>query len=142
MGRSITTLVLCVLTIFTLTGCYTQSRVNFGNNSGSAVRVQSSQTGQEINVPAGKFRRFPHGYGDLIISTQANERFKFSGIVPFVLDDYVEKKESFFGPGYVTLNMMIESNMDLYVLRAGKRAIDKSVPQPAGYPKPGIKMPN
>jgi hypothetical protein len=140
MGRLIVILFLNVSTAFILTGCYTVSQVNFGNNSGSAVKVQSSQTGKEIGVPSGKFRKFPHAAGDLIVTTEANGQFKLTAVAPPFLNGYLKKEESFWGPGYVTLNVVLESNMELYVLSPNDKALDRKVQQPDGYPKVGHKM--
>ena len=131
---------LCVVSLtFLLTGCYTESQVNFGNGYVSVVNVKSSQTGQEITVPPRKFRKLPHASGDLIVTTQTGGQFKFSDIEPPFLDKYLVKKESVFGPGYVTLNTMLETNMQLYVLRPGEKAVNTKVQQPFGYPKVGEK---
>jgi hypothetical protein len=124
------------------TGCYTLSQVNFGNGTATTIKVKSSQTGQEITVPPGKFGKLPHAIGDLIVTTQTNGQFKFSGVEPPVLDDFLVKQESFFGPGYFTLNMILETNMQLYVLMPGEKAVAKNVQQPNGYPKIGEKVGN
>jgi hypothetical protein len=105
--------------------------------------VKSSHTGQEINVPPGKFRKLPHSTGDLIVTTQTNGQFKFSWVEQFDLDDhYLVKRESIFGPGYVTLNVMLETNMQLYVVMPGEKTVDEKVQQPNGYPKIGEKIGN
>ena len=125
-----------------VTGCYTLSQVNFGNGSATTVKVKSSQTGQEINVPPGKFRKLPHATGSLIVTTQTNGQFKFSCVEPPVLDDYLVKRESLFGPGYITLNVILETNMQLYVLMPGEKIVSEKVQQPNGYPKVGEKVSN
>lgn len=140
MSRTILIPLLCASLTFAVTGCYTLSQVNFGNGTPTTIKVKSSQTGQEINVPPGKFKKLPHATGDLIVTTQTNGQFKFTGIEPPVLDDYLVKRESLFGPGYVTLNVMLETNMQLYVLMPGKKVIDKTLEQPNGYPKAGERM--
>ena len=87
----------CALLVFAVTGCYTFSQVNFGNGTDAAIKVKSSQTGQEIIVPAGKFRKLPHATGNLIVTTQTHGQFKFSGVEPPFLDDYLVKRQSFLG---------------------------------------------
>jgi hypothetical protein len=133
---------LCASLAFVVTGCYTLSKVDFGNGIATAVKVKSSQTGQEINVPPGEFRKLPHATGDLIVTTQTNGQFKFSGVEPPVLDDYLVKRKSIFGPGYVTLNVRLETNMQLYVVMPGEKTVDEKVQQPNGYPKIGEKIGN
>jgi hypothetical protein len=141
MSQTILKAFFYALLIFSLTGCYTLSQVNFGNGTGASFKVKTSQTGQEINIPAGSFRKLPHAIGNLIVTTQKNGQFKFSDVVPLDLDDsYLVKRTSPFGPGYVTLNIMLKTNMDLYVLLPGKKTVDMSIPQPNGYPKTGKKI--
>jgi hypothetical protein len=142
MNKTILVPLLCASLVFAVTGCYTLSKVNFGNGTATAVKVKSSQTGQEINVPPGKFKELPHATGDLIVTTQTNGQFKFSGVEPPVLDDYLVKRKSFFGPGHITLNLRIETNMQLYVVMPGEKTVDEKAQQPAGYPKIAEKVSN
>jgi hypothetical protein len=103
----------------------------------------SSQTGKEINVLPGKCKKLPHARGDLVVTTQRNGQFKFSEVSPILLpDSYLVKRRSLFGPGYFTLNVMLETNTQLYVVMPGKRAVDQKVQQPNGYPKVGEKVAN
>jgi hypothetical protein len=144
MTRTICILICCATSAFGLTGCYTLSTVNFGNGTAGDVKVQSSQTGQEIEVAPGRFKKLPHAAGDLIVTTQAEGRLKFPHVEPPSLDaadsNYLAKRKSVSGPGYVTLNVVLETNMQLYALVPGKKAVDEQTKQPAGYPKTGEKL--
>jgi hypothetical protein len=140
MKRTILLPLLYACLAFALAGCYTVSKVNFGNGTAQRIRVMSSQTGQEIDVPPGKFKKLPHAAGDLTVTMQTNELFRFAGISPPELDDYLVKGNSLFGPGRITLSVILETNMQLYVLKPGKKAVDPGVPQPDGYPKAGKKI--
>jgi hypothetical protein len=127
-----------------MAGCYTLSVVNFGNGTATSVRVRSSQTGQEIEVKPGAFKKLPHAGGDLIVTVPSDGRFKFSAVEPPALDEtnaaYLAKRTSVFGPGKVTLRVRLETNMLLYALMPGSEAVDTKVEQPGGFPKAGQKV--
>jgi hypothetical protein len=42
------------------TGCYTNLYVKFGNGTGQKIGVKDTQTGQEVQVAPGKFRKIGH----------------------------------------------------------------------------------
>jgi hypothetical protein len=134
----------CASLVFLMTGCYTTAVVNFGNGTSTAVKVKSSQTGQELNVKPGRFQKLPHAVGDIIVTTQTDGKLKFSGVEPPAMDsiapNYLIKRKSLLGAGSVTLNVLLQTNMNLYALLPGKRTVDTSVPQPEGYPKAGKKV--
>jgi hypothetical protein len=141
MSRTFFVPLFCASLVFVTTGCYTLLRVDFVNETATAVKVRSSHTGQEISVPSGKLRRLPHAVGDLTITTQTNGQYKFSGVAPFdVDDDYLVKRGSLFGPGYVTLTVRLETNMLLYAVVPGKKTVDHRIHQPNGYPKVGAAL--
>jgi hypothetical protein len=124
-------------------GCYTTVTVNFGNGTSAKVRVQSSQTGQEIEVAPDKLKKLPHSSGDLIVTTEANEKFKFQEVAPFGVDrKYHTIGHNIFGPNSVALNVRLETNMQVYVVMPGKKTVDRNVAQPKGYPKTGGKFSN
>jgi hypothetical protein len=134
---------LCASLTFAVAGCSTLSQLNFDNGTAAAIRVESSQTGHVIAVPPGKFRKLPHATGNLVVTTPSNERFRFSKISPPVLlDRYLIKRQSPFGRGYITLNVILETNMQLSVVMPGEKTVNEKVPQPEGYPKTGEKVVN
>ena len=45
-----------------------------------------------------------------------------------------------FGFGYDIVNVMLETNNCLYALMPGKKAVDPTTPQPAGFPKAGREV--
>jgi hypothetical protein len=145
MKRWITLFLICTSLAVLTTGCYTLSAVRFGNKTGSKVRVKSSQTGQEIEVAPGRFKKLPHAAGDLIVTTTVGEKFKFPSIEPPRIDtsdsNYLDKRNGLFGQGYITLGLVLETNMELYALMPGKKSVDSEIPQPKGYPKAGHKLP-
>ena len=127
-----------------VTGCYTLSVVNFCNGTRTSVRVKSSQTGQEIDVRPGAFKKLPHAGGDLIVTVPSRDQFVFSAVEPPALDvanaGYLAKGTSLFGPGKITLRVRLEANMQLYALMPSSKAVDPAIKQPEGYPKPGRKV--
>lgn len=132
---------LCALLL--QTGCCTNLYVNFGNGTGQKISVKDTQTGQEVQIAPGKFRRVSHDQADLIVTTPDKTRYQFAGVK--VVDRAIDQKyyahnSGFFGTWRIDLNVLLQTNMDLYVLLPGKKAIDESVPQPEGYPKAGKKM--
>ena len=127
-----------------MTGCYTLAVVNFGNGTTARVRVMSSQTGEEIEIKPGAFKKLPHSTGDLIVEVHSRGQFKFTGVEPPALDitdaSYLAKQASPFGPGKITLRVRLETNMQLYALMPGKKTVDSKIEQPDSYPKSGEKM--
>ncbi len=140
MSRTIVLPLLCASLAFAVAGCYTVSRVNFGNGTGQPITVTSAQTGQEIHVPPGKFKELPHAAGDLTVRTQTNGTFRFPEVSPPRLDAYLVKGHSLFGAGHVTLSVVLKTNMQLYVLMPLKGVDRASVPQPEGYPRVGTRI--
>lgn len=122
------------------------STLRFGNGTASEIKVKSSQTGQEIKVAPGRFKKLPHAAGDIVVTTKTGEKFKFAGIEPPRVDidssgtNYLDKGSSLFGPGYISLGLKLDTNMELYALMPGKKSVDTKIPQPSGYPKRGEKL--
>jgi hypothetical protein len=123
-------------------GCYTNMYVNFGNDTDRKISVKEVQTGQEVQIAPGTFRKIPHGHADLIVTAADNNRYMFNGVkvVDTAMDPkYYERGFNWFGIGVwrVYFNVVLSTNMDLYALLPGKKVVDASVPQPDGYPKAG-----
>ena len=72
--------------VFLTTACYTTAIVHSGNGTSSSVEVKSSQTGQELDVKAGRFQKLPHAVGDIIVINQADVKLKFSTVEPPAMD--------------------------------------------------------
>lgn len=53
---------------------------------------------------------------------------------------YYAHDSGLFGTWHIDLNVLLQTNMDLYVLLPSKKVPDAIVPQPDGYPKAGKKM--
>jgi hypothetical protein len=126
--------------VLLLTGCYTKLAVNFGNGTGERIRVKSAYTGEEVQIAPKKSKKIPHSSGNLIVTTSTSEKFTFPNVslLGHDMDDsYLDKRVSIFGPGYMTLNVVLETNMELYVLPPGKKGLTPDVKQPIGYPKGG-----
>ena len=127
--------------LLVMTGCRTNMAVNFGNGTAGKVRVQSSQTGQEIEVAPDHFKKLPHSSGDLVVTSEGDRKVRFTNVAPFDIDrNYLSIGRSIFGPNSVTLNVKLETNMALYVVMPGKKAVDPTVEQPSGYPNAGTKV--
>jgi hypothetical protein len=121
-------------------GCRISMAVNFGNGTASKVSVTSSETGKPIEIRPGGFKKFSHSSGNLIVKTDTNQRFKFADVAPFRVDPkYTEAHGNIFGFSSVTMTVLLETNMELYVVMPGKKAVDPTVAQPSGYPKAGEK---
>lgn len=148
MKRSRIPLAVAGLALLIQTGCYTNLYVNFGNATGQKIGVRDVQTGQEVQIAPGKFRKISHSQADLVVTTPDKTRYVFSGVK--VADPAMDTRyfppsnRGIFGLGTWSfdINVLLQTNMDHYVLLPGKKAVDESVPQPAGYPKAGVKMPN
>lgn len=135
---------LCALLL--QTGCYTNLYVNFGNGTGQKIGVKDTHTGQEVQVAPGKFRKVGHSQADLVVTTPDKTRYVFTGVrvADHAMDTryFPPSSRGFLGLGSWSfdLNVLLQTNMDLYVLLPGKKTVDASVPQPEGYPKAGKKM--
>jgi hypothetical protein len=135
--------VVAVLALLFQTGCYTNLRVSFGNGTGQKIGVKDTQTGQEVQIAPGKFRKVSHDQADLIVTTPDKTRYQFAGVK--VVDSAMDQKyyghnSGLFGTWHIDLNILLQTNMNLYVLLPGKKTVDASIPQPEGYPKSGKKM--
>jgi hypothetical protein len=131
---------LCALLL--QTGCCTNLYVNFGNDTGQKITVTDTQTGQEVQIASGKFRKVSHDQADLIVTVPDKTRYLFSGVkvVDRAIDQrYYDRSTRPFGTWHIDLNVLLQTNMELYVLLPGKKTVDASVPQPDGYPKAGMK---
>jgi len=141
MTRRIPAVLLTLGLLIVTPGCYTKLAVNFGNRTPSKVFVKSTKTGEEVEIASDRFKELPHSVGDLIVTTSSKEKFRFEDVSPMDVDQkYVSKRTSIFGPGYVTLNVSLETNMHLYVLIPGNHTVDAKVEQPKGYRKPAQKI--
>jgi hypothetical protein len=141
MGGGLVATVLLVMLVASTSGCCTRLSVSFGNGTPTRIRVQSSESGQEVTVTPGGFKQLANSVGDLIVTTQGGRAFAFRRVAPFETGPgYVATRSSVFGIGYVTLRVKLETNMNLYVLPPGKKGLDTHTPQPNGYPKHGEKI--
>jgi len=141
MSKKFSALAGCLAVLFVTSGCYTTLTINCGNGTPEKIRVKSDYTGQEIEVPPNRFKKLPHSSGDIEVTTRSNGKFKFADVAPFHVEDkYLLKRKSVFGPGSVTLNVMLETNMQLYVVMPGRKAVDQSEDQPKGFPKVGQQL--
>lgn len=135
---------LCLLLL--QTGCSTNLYVNFGNDTGHKISVKDTQTGQEVQIAPGEFRKVGHSQADLVVTTPEKKQYVFTGVRvadPAMDTRYFPQSSSGFlglGSWSFDLNVLLQTNMNLYVLLPGKKAVDASVPQPDGYPKAGKKM--
>lgn len=129
--------------LFLAPGCRTDLAVNFGNGTPSTVWVASSQTGKEAEIPAGQFKKLPHSSGDLILRTTGNKKLTFRDVAPFHVDKkYLGGRDNIVGVDSVVLTVLVETNMQLYVVMPGKKTVDPNVAQPKGYPKVGERLSN
>jgi hypothetical protein len=120
-------------------GCYTTVAVNIRNGTDAKINVRSAETKLEVGVAPGKVKKLPHSVGDLIVDTQSGT-FRFPRVAPFDVDrKYHTIGHSLFGPNSVTLNLKVETNMQLYVVPPSKAISEDRVVQPFGYPKVGVK---
>ncbi len=118
------------------TGCYTTISVNFGNGTPSSVNVQSLENGRHETIAPGSFKKIPNGTGDLMVKTEAGQKYVFSRVAPFDVDKkFLVVGHSIFGPNSVTLKVLVETNMELYVLMPDQAAAPTEIAQPGGYPK-------
>ena len=85
--------------------------------------------------------RLPNSAGDLVVTTETNGVLQFARVAPFDVDrKYHGTRHSCFGPNSVTLNVLIETNLQLYVVMPGEKSVDAQVDQPKGYPKIGERV--
>jgi len=122
-------------------GCYTTVSVSLRNRTPTAIRVWSSESNREVEVAPEKFKKLPHSSGDLIVSTKNDGTLRFVQIAPFNVDrKYHTIKNTILGPNSVTLNLTLETNMQIYVVMPDRKSVDEKVEQPAGYPKVAEKL--
>jgi hypothetical protein len=141
MKKARLTVMCCITLLAFANGCQTNMAVNFKNATSSKVWVSSLQSGREIEIAPSRFRRLPHSSGDIVVKTENREQFRFSAISAFHVDPkYREARGSLFGFSSVTLTVLLETNMHLYVLVPGVKTLDENTVQPNGYPKPGQKL--
>jgi hypothetical protein len=129
---------MCCVTLLAFgAGCRTNMAVNFINGTSSKVWVTSLQSEMEIEIAPSQFRRLLHNSGDIVVRTE-DEQFRFSDISAFYVDpQYREARGSLFGFSSVTLTVLLETNMHIYVLMPGVKTLDENTGQPDGYPKSG-----
>jgi len=140
MKRNLVAIFCCLPLALATTGCYTTISVNFGNGTPSRIMVRSMENGREATVPPGKFRKIPNGSGDLVVTREAGQSYRFPRVAPFDVDrKYQAVGHSIFGPNSVTLKALLQTNMELYVLMPDEKSVNPSAQQPSGYPKRGEK---
>jgi len=131
----------CFAMLLVTNGCRINMAVNFGNGTGSKVWVMSSETGKQVEIRPNQFKKISHASGDLLVETDIQQRFKFAAVSPFRVDQkYTEAHGNIFGFSSVTLSVLLETNMQLYVVLPGKKNVNPKVDQPKGYPKAGSKV--
>jgi len=143
MRRCLYTALFCLAGVLFLTGCYTKLSVNLGNGTGEKIQVKSAYTGEVVQIAPAKFKKIPHSSGDLIVTTTNSESFGFPNVSLLahdIDDSYLDKRVSIFGPGYMTLSVVLETNMELYVLAPGRKGLVPDAKQPGGYPKQGERV--
>jgi hypothetical protein len=136
---------LCIALVWLVTGCYAKLSLRFGNGTDGRISVESARTGQQVEIRPKRFKKFPYSSGDLFVMTQTNGQFQFANVSLLGYDmdpNYLDRRGSIFGPACVTLTVLLETNMELYVLVPGKRRLDPGAPQPTGYPKTGQRIAN
>lgn len=134
-------LLLCSLFLGLLTGCYTTLYVNFGNATNDKIWAQRANTREFIEVRVGQFKKFPHSGGDLVVKTGFNSAFKFESISPaYIGSPYRGGRDNIVGPDSIVLNLLLQTNMQIYVLLPGQKTIDEKIEQPKGYPKRGEEI--
>jgi len=145
MKRNQISLAIASLVLLFQTGCYTNLYVNFGNGTGQKIGVRDVQTGQEVQIAPGKFRKVSHDQADLIVTMPDKTHYQFTGVKvmdPAMDQKYYVHNSGLLGTWHIDLNVLLQTNMNLYVLLPGKKTVDESISQPAGYPKTGEKMSN
>jgi hypothetical protein len=120
------------------TGCSTTLYVTIGNGTDEKITVKSMQSEQEAVISPKQFGKISHSSGDLLVTKADKTSFVFSGIevAEFGMDQkYYDPKDTPFGAYRFDLNLLLQTNMQLYVLLPNRRTVDDSVKQPKGYPK-------
>jgi hypothetical protein len=128
---------LCLALMVLVTGCYTELALNIRNGTSGKVLVKSAYTGQDISIERGRAKRLPHSSGDILVTTKTAGSFRFhdvSLLAHDIPDRFLQKGSSIFGPGYLTLNVLLATNMDIYVLMPGQKTSAAPGEQPRGYP--------
>jgi hypothetical protein len=110
--------------------------VNIGNGTKTPIVVENAQAVKKFTIRPGHFKKVPHDGGDLLVTVPAAaaQRLVFRNVVPFYVDRKYLAVRSFLGPNWVTLNVILQTNLELYVLNYNKKALES---QPNGYPKIG-----
>jgi hypothetical protein len=132
--------VVCFTLLFLGASCQTYMSVHVENCSPGTVTVRSLQTGHEIWVKTNRFGRLSHSIGDIIVKTEAGESFRFPNVVVAAIEmdpRFYDIHDHLFRTDRVDLNLLLQTNMQLYVLLPGKKTVDEKLVQPKGYPKAG-----
>jgi hypothetical protein len=139
MGRKFSQLVILLIPLLLTSGCITYISVNVGNGTKTPIVVQSAYAVKKFTIRPGHFEKLPQDGGDLLVTVPAAaaQRLVYRNVAPYDVDQKYLAVRSFYGllgPNWVTLNVILQTNLELYVLNYNKKALES---QPNGYPKIG-----
>jgi len=122
--------------------------LNFRNSTGQTIAILQKGPIPAFEIAPHKSAKVPFGERtNLTVTVRDRGTYEFER-VDIISSDITEpyydaRKHSFLGLSSQVeydLNLLLTTNLELYVLLPGKTNIDPSIPQPAGYPKTARKI--
>lgn len=121
-------------------GCRTSIVLNVENGTNSKVSVRTSSTGKSIEIAPRHKKKVPSETPDLLVTAEGQGEFRFIDVTPIHVESkFSEGHGGFWGSSSMTLNIYLNTNMQVFVLMPGKKSVNTS-DQPSGYPKTGQKI--
>jgi hypothetical protein len=118
-------------------GCHTYVAMDFHNGSNQKITVRESLTGETHELSPNEFAAIGHSHAPIIVTGTNGVAFQY---------DDVNVADPAFYPRYrnvstlgtrLDINVLLSTNLELYILLPGRDSVDSSVSQPEGYPKKG-----
>jgi len=133
----------CVVLLYGVTGCFVKGYVRLRNGTPGVLSAKSDQSGDSATIKPNQAKRLYHSNGTIAITTADGARHEF-GEIDLALSvkrpEYIEKHPCAICPGWICLNLFVNTNLEFYALRPGETRLDAFTLQPRGYPKTGANL--
>ena len=116
-----------------------------GNGTRSRIVLTEKGSGAEVDVFPKQFVTIPYAFSPLIIRTMDHGGYEFPGVQqnPSMDTRYFWGKGEVLGvipPVSHYASVLLNTNLELYMLLRDKKTIYQSVAQPSGFPQKGTPI--
>ena len=116
--------------------------VRIVNGTNDAIFAEGENSNIEVKIAPGASKAIRIAVDGILIIRSDGKEWGFSGVSPFGMESDFVKSDSpvvacFLGRRYFELGVYLDKDMRLYALTPWRWWLDKTAPQPHGYPRVG-----